>query len=450
MAAYPYSPLEPTDNSIRLLHIQKGWSTEDIICQLFESYPDQERGVAYKALSYTWGGSMHTPVPGLPKVIVDGYEIEITKNLYSALLQIRRHDRDVPLWVDAICINQQDLREKGHQVKQMGDVYEGAEEVLIWLGPSNANIDGLLESINWIDARATEAQAVGSKEDWRTLCCRFTDQRPLGIGLDDQSILERTLEELLQRPWFTRVWVLQEVAKARTARILCGSSSCPARTFALMPAILGLDVHRHIQAVLGIMPRLRRHTWWSSTRHLHFLLQRFADSKALLVRDKIYALLGMSTDACNPEIFYPCYEKTDEEVFRDAASFFLFGEIIGPGYYSFPHFTIHDLRLPLALLAGYTLQWTLEQEGVPRHHQTSLRTAGLLIRYMNEGRLETASVLMYLFRAHSKVNLLRSLLLDKPEIRTEFWEQQRVVDFTSDREQFTVRIGPGKEVKLYY
>ena len=88
------------------------------------------------------------------------------------------------LWVDAICINQEDQTEKGHQVSQMRDIYKGADEVLIWLGPSNDDIDSLLDAISWVDARVAEAQSEGSTEDWILLSRRFLTQRPLGLGLE--------------------------------------------------------------------------------------------------------------------------------------------------------------------------------------------------------------------------------------------------------------------------
>ncbi len=57
------------------------------------------------------------------------------------------------------------------------------------------------------------------------------------------------------------------------------------------------------------MPRFRRNAWWTSERHIHILLNKFAESKATNPRDKVYALLGMSEDAHDSERFYPCYEK---------------------------------------------------------------------------------------------------------------------------------------------
>jgi hypothetical protein len=201
MAAFPYTPLDLNESSIRLLYIHKGWPQEDIVCELCESLAEPEKGIPYKALSYNWGGQQHEPRPGTPLVLVDGHQISLTENLYSALRHIRRPDQNIFLWVDAICINQNDPREKGHQVKQMGYIYKGAEEVLIWLGPGHEGTDTLLQSFRWIDNKATESQAMGSKEDWTSLCRRFMDQR-----WPTSSWPKQVLAELLTRPWFKRVW----------------------------------------------------------------------------------------------------------------------------------------------------------------------------------------------------------------------------------------------------
>lgn len=108
MTTFVYSPLDPTTDTIRLLQIEKGARSDRIRCRLFESYPeDQKRGTTYKALSYTWGG------PGSElSTEINGHSLEVKENLYSALQEIRRYDLDVTLWVDAICINQNDPDEK--------------------------------------------------------------------------------------------------------------------------------------------------------------------------------------------------------------------------------------------------------------------------------------------------------------------------------------------------
>jgi hypothetical protein len=398
------------------------------------SSSDQD-GIPYNALSYTWGGLQHTSGGSVPYVFVGDHAIDVTENLYLALRHIREPREDVVLWVDAICINQQDPQEKGHQVKQMRNIYKNAERVLIWLGPSNDDIDILFESIRSIDKD-------------RTSLCRESMSRALEAH--NQPRAKQALAELVARPWFKRVWVLQEVANAKTARILCGSTSCPARTFALMPSLMGLRVSEHVQAVLDIMPQLRENTWWSSTRSLHFLLAKFVDSEAHFTRDKVYALLGMSEDAWNPNIFYPCYEKPDGDVFRDTACFLLFRKNLDKTY-SFPYFlspdsferyflaSLRNLCLPIPQFAALTLGWILEEKKGDEEEDTSEldsdrwevfgsiqrrfekdddrqrrealhKTADLLVSRMNDGRLKTADVLLSLAERHDQANRVRGML----------------------------------------
>jgi hypothetical protein len=116
MTSYPYRPLDLTKDSTRLLRIRKGGIWSELICELFEASP----GVIYTVLSYTWGGLEHAPTGAarVPRVIIDGHEFTpLMENLHHALWRIRRPDSDVILWADAICINQSDRQEKGHQVK---------------------------------------------------------------------------------------------------------------------------------------------------------------------------------------------------------------------------------------------------------------------------------------------------------------------------------------------
>ncbi|KAL2200445.1 heterokaryon incompatibility protein-domain-containing protein [Corynascus similis CBS 632.67] len=324
MGPYPYSPLDLGRPSIRLLRIQQGEWFDDIICQLFESCADEEEGVPYRALSYTWGGCQHRPVEGLPRVLVDGHEIGLTENLYNALRHIRPRNRDLILWVDAICINQNNPQEKGHRVRHMGGIYKGAEEVLVWLGLGDDASDYLLGLVSWIESEATEASAMERRDRRAEHCCRHMNRWRANSNKRVLLRLNQAFRELLERPWFTRVWVLQEIAHAKTARILCGCRSCPARTFALMPQLLGLKIKSHARAVLDIMPRFRKTMWYSSKPQLHVLLNKFAASQAFLPRDKIYALLSISQDACDPQKFYPSYQKDDTEIFRDIASFLLY------------------------------------------------------------------------------------------------------------------------------
>ena len=122
-----YQPL-PTGESIRLLRLQPGPRDELISCNL-QPANFNDNLPAYEALSYVWGSSSDTR-----SIICNGREIAVTRNLRNALRRLRRRDSTRLIWVDAICINQRNDEERGHQVRHMGSIYQCATRVLIWLG----------------------------------------------------------------------------------------------------------------------------------------------------------------------------------------------------------------------------------------------------------------------------------------------------------------------------
>jgi translation initiation factor 2 beta subunit (eIF-2beta)/eIF-5 len=130
------------------------------------------------------------------------------------------------------------------------------------------------------------------------------------------------LEHLLSAPWFKRVWILQEVSNAKSAVVCSGGKFVSARIFTLAPFLLGVTPEAHCQAVLDIMPGpSRKHSWWSQSQDLFTLLLKFRASQAGDPRDKIYALLGISSDAKDCDSLRPDYTKTLQEVMLTATSF---------------------------------------------------------------------------------------------------------------------------------
>lgn len=116
---------------------------------------------------------------------------------------------------------------------------------------------------------------------------------------------------LLARPWFQRVWVLQEVAKARRAKVMCGNKTVSSHIFAIMSTLLEARPDTHEQAVLDIMPgSARKYSWWVEKRDLCTLLSKFCKAKASDPRDTIYALLGISSDAYDTDTLRPDYSKS--------------------------------------------------------------------------------------------------------------------------------------------
>ena len=139
---YSYSPLPP--RTIRLLHLMPHDGNGDLIrCHLIE-YSIQEtweRADLYEALSYCWGGS------DKPCSISIGEScLPITANLHAALLRLRHRLIGRFLWVDAVCINQDDKVEQAQQVRFMAEIYSKASRVIVWLGEAAAEA-GTLKAI---------------------------------------------------------------------------------------------------------------------------------------------------------------------------------------------------------------------------------------------------------------------------------------------------------------
>ena len=136
---YTYKPIDLSTDAIRVLRLCRGYNTDPISCELIEIFL-QDDGVPYEALSYTRGDS-EVDVD----VLINKRKKPVRDNLYTALHCLRRASEDRLLWVDSLCINQADDREKTHQVGRMRRIYEKADRVLIWLGRATTDIDLLME-----------------------------------------------------------------------------------------------------------------------------------------------------------------------------------------------------------------------------------------------------------------------------------------------------------------
>lgn len=319
---FEHSPIDLDRPSFRLVRLLGGNHT-DIDCHLFDAWLDQveDGGVPYDALSYTWGGKEKAAA-----IRVNGRKMSVTENLFVALNYLRLEDTDRILWIDAICIDQNNHKERGHQVQQMGEIYKKAELVVVWLGRGSKESDVLIDFLKTssYDAGDTDrGQRVQSKHSTHTLSA--TDPGCGVMPLELQAQYRTTLRYLLLRPWFRRVWVLQEIANARKAVIVCGWKFVSTSRFTAAPFLLGIEPDFHSQAVLDVMPgRLRENSWWSQERTLRTLLQKFKGSEASDKRDMVYALLGMSSQVCERNNLRADYEKDLQKLIGDTTSVLLF------------------------------------------------------------------------------------------------------------------------------
>ncbi|THV47789.1 hypothetical protein BGAL_0289g00170 [Botrytis galanthina] len=308
-----YSSLSLESNTIRLLRILPNENEEaDINCTLFV-YPlhDSGRGThRYEALSYVWGDADDSR-----SICVNGHRLTVRANLHIALSRLRDPVLDRIIWIDAICINQEDLNERGHQVQLMAKIYSKASQVVIWLGEAADNSDRALGEI---------VIAVNQSE------------------ISSDKTARKAVLALLQRPWFRRIWVLQEVAAARHILIMCGLIEIDGYAFCA-----GLNASK---AYLKAYPRLQRlirsviylmkeaalrpkHAKSSSNnfsldiRPLSELIETYYTRESTDDLDKVYALLAMCSDSPMSAGLLPDYTIVWEQLFQQLVQFILCKEI---------------------------------------------------------------------------------------------------------------------------
>jgi len=358
MTDFEYKPISLEGPAFRLLRLLKGNSDDPIQCQLFESKLALPEHICdYAALSYTWGSKYR---PG--DIIVNGSNMAVTKNAYLALRDLRCQEQDQVLWVDALCINQDDNDEQGQQVQQMGSIYSEAKRVFIWLGEATYDTDYIMYYMKKLEKESFKHASNGQEiSQWVNMWSVVVrDLRP-----DQRDLLVKGLQSLLHRSWFKRVWIIQEAANAQVAEIVCGGKSISASIFALMPTLLEITPEAHCQPILEIMPGSRRNgSWWAKKRDLYTMLDKFRNSEATDPRDKIYALLGISSNACDTDLLRADYGKNLEDTIFDTTSFLLNLNELDPPICRFFDWTLQEFLRNLDVLANEVLKCAKDIEHI--------------------------------------------------------------------------------------
>lgn len=157
--------------------------------------------IEYEALSYVWGSTYSNCY-----IDIDGWVSSITGNLEDALRRLRKTDDVRYVWADAICINQLDIVEKNEQVALMGDVYERAATVVIWLGLANERTEVGMRILDFI----VGGHDLNGNTPWMS---------------SPPELLRAGLNDVVGRPYFRRIWVVQELVRARKLIVMCGALS---------------------------------------------------------------------------------------------------------------------------------------------------------------------------------------------------------------------------------
>ncbi|KAF2026269.1 HET-domain-containing protein, partial [Setomelanomma holmii] len=165
------TPLNPKRSFIRVLKLQQGSDNDHLVCEL--SVVDLDEKPHYEVLSYVWGDATITE-----EITVAGVPLQATRNLADFLRCLRLSNGERVVWADAICIDQSNQEEKSHQIGLMTDIYRHATDAHVWFGSFNS------------DACDSGGRQYKVNRAWLMVidCIRW----------------------LLLRPWWSRVWTLQE------------------------------------------------------------------------------------------------------------------------------------------------------------------------------------------------------------------------------------------------
>ena len=282
LAPYLDSALDTQSSQIRIFTLLPATSKDAKLegCLAVEQLSDTPE---YEALSYVWGDT-----PRDHTIHVNDSKFFVGRDLFEALLELRLSTESRRLWIDAICINQANVLERNHQVSQMRSIYSTASRVLIWLGVSDAQIREAMTIL-----REHEADAQRLREDRSLL-----------------AAVKPGLEKLLRRPWFSRVWTVQELVVANMDPLAgCGDQWVP------WDSIWHPFIHIHYdwgntwttfteqeRLALGFLMRARREFQRDSTISLKNLIKATNMHNSLDPRDRIFALLGLIDSKTRPSI----------------------------------------------------------------------------------------------------------------------------------------------------
>lgn len=316
----PYTSLT-RDRDIRVIHLLPGGSSEDLACEVHHVSLDAD--ISYECLSYRWGHEDS----GSIKLREDA-SLALNQNLLDALHFLRQSDTRRVLWADQICINQADDLEKTKQVGLMGEIYRKASKVVAWLGLPDEKTPS---TFNFLKGLSRYVIAIGRKE---------------GVGFpnsaeDNDKLLEAMVKEyptslpqwtdvqaFLERDWFSRVWILQEIVLAKSILIQCGDHTLSWGTLDLLGSLLIKRPKNDITPIRDLGEFMLQMVRARVTHHfgaieqkrsflsLTALLREMRARKATDPRDKVYGLLGIVVGQSESKL-RPDYTKDWPIVYAD-------------------------------------------------------------------------------------------------------------------------------------
>lgn len=286
-SSFSYQPLSTQSNCTRFVHIEPAQSEDEAISCSLVQIPFGDRPT-FDAMSYMWGeregADCHT-------ILLHGVDHHVGENLYDALRHLRRGCQGKLFWIDAICIDQNNLDERNQQVQMMHQIYFRAQTVIVWLGSKYTKYQ---EHLRTEDLQSTLVQAGDpiSEPD------PSSDKKDMAKSSGASPEEKQMAKSLLEDGYWDRLWIIQEIAQARVLKVSFGMWDWTWNNL-----IHFLTVHN-----IGTAGPLKLNQQLLEARTAGFsICQLFRDHHQALCKDqkdKVYGLVGLAMDVCDFPIDY--------------------------------------------------------------------------------------------------------------------------------------------------
>ncbi|RTE80930.1 hypothetical protein BHE90_004561 [Fusarium euwallaceae] len=313
---FGYHPIE-SPTHIRVLNIHPAAGLDQpIACTV--RHVNLDHRPAFEALSYTWGGKENQT-----SIFLNGQPFMVMENAAAVLRRLRVSGRVRTIWMDAICINQRDKAEKECQLPLMTRIYQEAKQVCVWLGELT---DGALVGMKSINNGRYLSNAM-SWHGWKAerkhggLLLPLSQRFKGGSSMQDSGhrvyeFEHGEIRELLNRPWWERVWIMQEAIVAKKIVIMCGDQTA---TWDRIEAAIKNSIYRargpEDEFGLGESKNSRlfndkylavneyRQKWAQGVFHVsvYKMLYDFRGLRCSNARDRIYGFLGLTSLSSHPD-----------------------------------------------------------------------------------------------------------------------------------------------------
>ena len=293
VAKFRYSPLDPRSRrAIRIIRVSPDLVSGEISCALTNATTDAR----YSALSYTWGTSKDAN----ESVLLNDRRFFVRRNLYAFLEHAREYYPDKPLWIDAMCINQDDIPEKNRQVQMMAKIYSRTDEVLVWLGPRADYTGHCLKRMKAYEIMSDTDMALSSAND---------------------ADFWKGFKNINACSYWDRVWVIQEFIQSKHGRIIQGDRWVSFETFQNTTKRFESRIYRLVLQYWVFGPR-RNESFRNYISNIHPLWQMRLDRAEHLnevdtkwailsgnrfcrdIRDRVYGIMPLATHGDSLHVDY--------------------------------------------------------------------------------------------------------------------------------------------------